>query len=103
MGTYNAAKSDAHLELIMAEETRFIVQTYGWKAASGGTPAQLVITETKEVPSEADAVRRAERIHDKSTDHVGVDAYRVTVDDEAGEYDDPVFFARLGDVPDFGD
>lgn len=87
----------------MSAETRFIVQTYGWKAASGRAPATLVITETKEVPSEADAIRRAERIHAKSTDHVGVDAYRVTIDDEAGEYGEPVFFARLGDVPDFDD
>lgn len=87
----------------MSEETRFIVQTYVWKAASGKAPAQLVISETKEVSTEADAIRRAERIHDKSTDSVGVDAYRVTVDDEAGEYGDPVFFARLGEVPDFGD
>lgn len=87
----------------MAEETRFIVQTYAWKAASGRAPAQLEITETKEHPSEADAIRVAERMQDKSSDFVGVDAYRVTVDDEAGEYGDPVFFVRLGDVPDFGD
>lgn len=83
----------------MSAETRFIVQTYGWKAARGGAPATLVITDTKEVPSQADAIRRAERIHEKSSDHVGVDAYCVTIDDEAGEYGDPVFFARLGEVP----
>jgi hypothetical protein len=85
----------------MAEETRYIVQTYGWTQKKGRSPAKLVITETKEVPSEADALRRAQRIHDKSTDHVGVDAYRITVDDEAGEYGEPEFFARLGDVPEF--
>lgn len=84
----------------MSEETRFIIQTYGWKEAKGRAPAKLVITDTKEVPSEADAIRRAERIHQNSSEHVGVDAYSLTVDDEAGEYGEPVFFLRLGDVPD---
>lgn len=84
----------------MAEETRYIIQTYGWQAAKGRAPAKLVITDTKEVPSEADAIRRAERIHQQSTEHVGVDAYRLTVDDDAGEYSEPEFFVRLGDVPD---
>ena len=84
----------------MAEETRYIIQTYGWQDAKGGAPAKLVITDTKEVPSEADAIRKAERIHQFSTELVGVDAYRLTVDDEAGEYSEPEFFVRLGEVPD---
>lgn len=35
--------------------------------------------------------------------HAGVDAYTVTIDEDAGEYSAPTFYARLGRVPDYED
>jgi len=78
----------------MAKETRYVCQIYG-KNKNG----QLVIDETIECRSEIAAEMRAEKLWD-SGNYEGVDALVIAADPEEGEYDDPVFLTRLGNVPD---
>ncbi len=78
----------------MTKETKYLCQIYR-KTNKG----QLVIDETIECRSEISAEMRAEKIWESGT-HAGVDAVKISADPEQGEYDEPVFFARFGDVPD---
>ncbi len=80
----------------MAIETKFICQIYA-KNSKG----QLVIEETIECRNEIAAEMRAEKLMQSGT-HIGVDALKIAADPEQGEYDEPVFIARLGEVPDNG-
>ena len=45
------------------------------------------------------AHERAKRLFDTGN-YAGVDAFTITADEELGEYGEPVFHARLGQVPD---
>ena len=48
------------------------------------------------LPSEAES--RAQRMFDGGS-YAGCDAYSIEVDVELGDYSDPSFILRLGDVP----
>jgi hypothetical protein len=77
----------------MAAKTHIIVQPYvsGKKGALSPAPAIKVNT--------ADAGRaRAQRIMEIGR-VLGVDVVQTEVDEEAGDYSEPVFLARLGEVP----
>ena len=82
----------------MANATRHIVQPYTLRRQRGREPAP-VPGEPLVVNSAAAARERAEKLHQTGR-YAGVDAYSVTVDEEAGDYSEPVFHARLGMVPD---
>lgn len=77
----------------MAAKTHIIVQPYvsGKKGALSPAPAIKVNT--------ADAGRvRAERMMEGGR-VLGVDVVLTEVDEEAGDYGEPVFLLRLGQVP----
>ena len=52
------------------------------------------------VSTAGSAMERAARLHQTGR-YAGVDAYSIKVDEEAGDYGEPVFHARLGQVPDY--
>ncbi len=83
----------------MSAQIRHIVQPYDL-VTQRGRGSSLVPGEALSVRSAAAAKQRAETLY-ATRRHVGVDAYTVKVDEEAGEYGDPVFHARLGQVPDY--
>jgi hypothetical protein len=78
----------------MVKETKYVCQIYK-KTARG----QLILDETIECRSEIAAEMRAEKLW-QSGNHEGVDALVIAADPEQGEYDEPVFLTRLGNVPD---
>lgn len=77
----------------MPLETLFICQPYaaGKKGALKPQPAISYRTEQQ-------ALQRARRMMDGGS-VVGVDVVRQTADPDLGDYDEPVFLARLGSVP----
>jgi len=77
----------------MAQETLFICQPYivGKRGALKAQPAISYKTESQ-------ATQRASRMMDGGK-VVGVDVVRQTCDPEIGDYDEPLFLQRLGDVP----
>lgn len=77
----------------MAKETKYLCYIY--KRNSSG---QLIIDETIECRSELACEMRAEKLW-AAGHYVGVDAVMVAADPEQGEYDEPVFLTRLGEVP----
>ena len=79
----------------MAKETQHIVQPY-----RTGKRGRLVAADALPVRSAKDARARAERLFETGH-YAGVDAYSVTADEEAGEYGEPKFLARLGRVPEY--
>ena len=78
----------------MTKQTRHIVQPYVTRKGQG-----LVATDALPVRSAAAARARARKLYETGR-YAGVDAWSVTSDEEAGEYGEPVFHARLGRVPD---
>ena len=82
-------------------ETRFIVQPYVLRKQRG-RQAALVPADPLPVRNAQAARLRAEKLHATGR-YAGVDAYSVTCDEEAGEYGEPVFHARLGQVPEVGE
>ena len=77
----------------MTKETKYLCYTY--KRNSRG---QLMIDETIECRSELAAEMRAEKLWDAGH-YEGVDALVVAADPEQGEYAEPFFLTRLGEVP----
>ena len=78
-------------------ETRHIVQPYVLRKQRG-RQAALVPADPLPVRNAQAARLRAEKLYATGR-YAGVDAYSVTCDEEAGEYGEPVFHARLGRVP----
>ena len=78
----------------MAKETKYVCQIYT-KTKRG----QLVIDETIECRNAVAAEMRAEKLW-QTGNHEGVDALMIAADPEQGDYDEPVFLVRLGNVPD---
>ena len=78
----------------MVKETVHIVLPY-WENKRKG----LVPAEALPVRSPSAAPERAKRLFDTGN-YAGVDAFTITADEEIGEYGEPVFHARLGQVPD---
>jgi len=83
----------------MAQETRHIVQPYTLRRQRGCEPVP-VPGEPLVVTGGTTARERAERLYQTGR-YAGVDAYSVTVDEDAGDYSEPVFHVRLGRVPDY--
>jgi hypothetical protein len=77
----------------MAQETLFICQPYvlGKKGALKPEPPIAYKTELQ-------AAQRASRMMEGGN-VVGVDVVRQTADPEMGDYDEPLFLQRLGNVP----
>lgn len=86
----------------MPASVHYVCQIYDWKKRGGKPQPELEVIEMIEAKSKTDATIRAEKMHD-SGQYAGVDAYRVEVDEEAGEYGQPEFFTRLGEVPETDD
>ena len=82
----------------MPATVHYVCQVYDWKKRGGKPLPELEVIEMVEAASEADAAIRAEKFY-ASKQFAGVDAYRVEVDEDLGEYSEPEFFTRLGDVP----
>lgn len=79
----------------MAMETKFLCQTYVTNSAG-----QPIIEETFECRSELAAEMRAEKLWETGR-YEGVDAVVVSADPDEGEYDEPKFLIRLGNVPEY--
>lgn len=77
----------------MAQETLFICQPYlvGARGVLKAQPPVSYKTETQ-------ACMRAERMMDGGS-VAGVVVVRQTADTDMGDYDEPVFLKRLGNVP----
>lgn len=78
----------------MASTTRIIYQPYVAGARGALKPGPAVACRSAE-----EGVRRAERALQGGS-IVGAQVVRMTHDDDAGEFGDPEFLARLGQVPD---
>ena len=81
----------------MVKETVHVVLPY-WEDKRKG----LIPAEALPVRSPSAANERAKRLFDTGN-YAGVDAFTITADEEIGEYGEygePVFHARLGQVPD---
>ena len=79
---------------------RHIVQPFRIVTSKGkkGHKSALTPVDPLLVVSEDAARERAERIFETGN-YAGVDAYTVTGNPEMGEYGEPVFHVRLGNVP----
>ena len=76
----------------MTRETRHVVQPYQSKKG------RLVLADALPVRNALVARERAEKLYATGR-YAGVVAYTVTSDEDAGEYGEPVFLVRLGQVP----
>ena len=81
-------------EFTSGQETIHLVQPYRMVKKRGLTPVDAL-----RVDSPTAARERAKRLFESGR-YSGVDAVTVTGDPELGEYADPVFHVRLGQVPD---
>ncbi len=77
----------------MPQQTHFICQPYVKGKKGVPEPQPPLSYKTGE-----QALQRARRMMDGGS-VTGVDVVRQTVDPELGDYDEPVFLARLGSVP----
>lgn len=84
----------------MAATTRFVCQTYRHVARGKGSAQQQVLVQTSaiECKTSVEAEARAQRMYAGGS-YAGADAYSVEVDIDLGDYGDPSFLLRLGDVP----
>lgn len=84
----------------MTVNTRFVCQTYRHAERGKGAAKQMVLVQASAIecktPAEAEA--RAHRMFDGGS-YAGADAFSIDVDIELGDYSDPTFIVRLGDVP----
>ena len=78
----------------MVKETVHIVQPYRIDSKTG-----LVPSEALPVRSADAAQERAKRLFETGN-YAGVDAFTITADEELGEYGEPTFHVRLGQIPD---
>ena len=81
-------------EFTSGQETIHLVQPYRMVKKRGLTPVDAL-----RVDSPTAARERAKRLFETGR-YAGLDAVTVTGDPELGEYDEPVFHVRLGQVPD---
>ena len=86
----------------MTASVRFVCQTYRYVERGKGAARQQVLVQASaiECRSSAEAEARAQRMFDGGS-YAGCDAYSIEVDVELGDYSDPNFILRLGDVPVF--
>lgn len=79
----------------MSGKTRYVCQTY--RRQMQGKRSVLVRDTAVECKSGAEAEARARRMYPGRC--AGADAYAIDVDTDLGEYGDPAFLCRLGEVP----
>ena len=84
----------------MTANTHFVCQTYRYVERGKGASRQQVLVQASaiECRSSTEAESRAQRMFDGGS-YAGCDAYSIEVDVELGDYSDPSFILRLGDVP----
>ena len=83
------------------ERTKHIVQPFRMIAVTkknNQKKSVLTPVDPLSVVSEEAARERAERMFETGN-YAGIDAFTVTANPEVGEYGEPVFHARLGQVP----
>ena len=79
---------------VVGSKTHFVCQMYIREKKK-----RLRIDQSIECRDSDHAIDRAERAFSLGR-YAGVDAYSVVVDTELGDVSEPIFLARLGDVPD---
>lgn len=77
----------------MTKEIKYICQTYQM-----GSQGQLQRANQYECSSEIAAGERARRLFESGS-YKGVDSILIAADPELGEYDEPIFLVRYGQVP----
>lgn len=84
----------------MTVSTRFVCQTYRHAERGKGAAKQQVLVQASAIECKtlAEAEARAQRMFDGGS-YAGADAFSIEVDAELGDYGDPTFIIRLGDVP----
>lgn len=82
----------------MTTETRFLCQTYRRQDRGKAKEPVLVKAVAVECKTAAEAEARAHKMFAGGS-HAGVDAFSIETDVELGDYSDPNFLVRLGDVP----
>ncbi len=84
----------------MTASRRSICQTYRHTQQGPGAARQQVLVQAPaiECTSSTEAETRAQRMFDGGT-YAGADAFSPEVDIELGDYSEPTFIVRLGDVP----
>ena len=78
----------------MAMETRYIIQTFVRDRHATMRPGDTFTERSARAAGE-----RARRLYETGR-YSGVDAYSITMDADMGDYGDPHFIRRLGEVPD---
>jgi len=81
-------------------DTRFVCQTYRRAERGKGKSMQHVLIQsaTVECKTAMEAEARAHKMWAGGS-HAGVDAFSIEIDIDLGDYSDPEFILRLGDVP----
>lgn len=82
------------------DNTYYVCQHYGFRQGGKGRGAARVLERLGAVQcaSAAEAKERARKMMSRPS-CAGADAFAVTVDEDLGEYGDPAFLVRLGEVP----
>lgn len=80
-------------------QTHYVCHLYEERKA-GKNSTVLAVKTALPFPDANQAISKAERAFSAGT-CVGADAFSVNVDPDTDETDDPVFFVRLGKVPEF--
>ena len=79
----------------MVKETVHIVQPYRTDSKTGLVPGEALPVRSADAAQE-----RAKRLF-ATGNYAGVDAFTITADEELGEYGEPTFHVRLGQIPDY--
>ncbi|WP_166417601.1 hypothetical protein [Cochlodiniinecator piscidefendens] len=80
-------------------KTHYICQMYEKKPSGRGKPDALVVANTFQYTTAAQAEDRAQRVF-AAQQYVGADAYSLVEDLTSDEVGEPNFLVRLGEVPD---
>lgn len=85
---------------VISVNTRFVCQAYRYAERGEGAAKRKVLVQASaiECKTSAEAEARAHRMFDGGS-YAGTDAFSIEVDIELGDYTDPAFIIRLGDVP----
>jgi hypothetical protein len=86
----------------MSQYPKFICHVYEWKTQANLARPILTKTQIFECRDARDAENRANKIHD-GKQYAGIDAFKVRIDEDLGDYGEPEFIVRLGDVPELND
>ncbi|WP_299478633.1 hypothetical protein [uncultured Roseibium sp.] len=84
----------------MTVSLHFVCQAYRYLERGKGSAKQSVLIKASaiECKTSAEAEARARRMFDGGS-YAGIDAFSIEVDIELGDYTEPEFIIRLGDVP----